>query len=127
LNEKSSKIIDVCIKGFSKMFPQNNFSMMTVAGAKGSNVNHSQVSVMLGQQVLEGKRVQTMISGKTLPCFQAYDCNPRAFGYICDRFLTGLRIEDFYFHCMAGREGLIDTAIKTSRSGYLQRCLIKHL
>lgn len=28
---------------------------------------------------------------------------------------------------MAGREGLIDTAVKTSRSGYLQRCLIKHL
>jgi DNA-directed RNA polymerase I subunit RPA1 len=68
-----------------------------------------------------------MISGKTLPSFTAYDPNPRSAGYISDRFLTGLRIQDFYFHCMAGREGLIDTAVKTSRSGYLQRCLMKHL
>lgn len=109
------------------MFPHNNFSMMTITGAKGSNVNHSQVGVMLGQQELEGKRVPMTIAGKTLPSFIAYDPNPRAAGYISDRFLTGLRLQDFYFHCMAGREGLIDTAVKTSRSGYLQRCLMKHL
>lgn len=109
------------------MFPENNFSMMTLTGAKGSNVNHSMVSVMLGQQELEGRRVPIMISGKTLPSFQAYDPNPRASGYISDRFLSGLREQEFYFHCMSGREGLIDTAVKTSRSGYLQRCLMKHL
>jgi DNA-directed RNA polymerase I subunit RPA1 len=101
--------------------------MMTVTGAKGSNVNHSQVAVMLGQQELEGKRVPIMITGKTLPSFTAYDPNPRASGFIGDRFLSGLREQEFYFHCMAGREGLIDTAVKTSRSGYLQRCLMKHL
>lgn len=28
---------------------------------------------------------------------------------------------------MAGREGLVDTAVKTSRSGYLQRILVKNL
>ena len=56
-----------------------------------------------------------------------YDPNPRASGYVSDRFITGLRPQDFFFHCMAGREGLIDTAVKTSRSGYLQRCLIKQL
>ena len=56
-----------------------------------------------------------------------YDPNPRSSGYISDRFISGLRPQDFYFHCMAGREGLIDTAVKTSRSGYLQRCLIKQL
>ena len=77
--------------GFSKKFPANNFSMMTVTGAKGSNVNHSQVAVMLGQQELEGRRVPIMISGKTLPSFIAYDPNPRASGFISDRFLTGLR------------------------------------
>lgn len=65
--------------------------MMTVTGAKGSNVNHSQVAVMLGQQELEGKRVPMMITGKTLPSFTAYDPNPRASGFIADRFLTGLR------------------------------------
>lgn len=68
-----------------------------------------------------------MANGKSLPCFLAYDPNPRAGGFIGDRFLSGLRPPEFYFHCMAGREGLIDTAVKTSRSGYLQRCLMKHL
>lgn len=82
---------------------------------------------MLGQQELEGRRVPTMPSGRTLPSFIPYDPNPRSGGYITDRFLTGLRPQDFFFHCMAGREGLIDTAVKTSRSGYLQRCLMKHL
>lgn len=82
---------------------------------------------MLGQQELEGKRVPLMSSAKSLPCFPAYEANPRASGFISDRFLTGVRAQDFYFHCMAGREGLVDTAVKTSRSGYLQRCLVKAL
>lgn len=47
--------------------------------------------------------------------------------FIADRFLTGLRPQEYYFHCMAGRDGLVDTAVKTARSGYLQRCLIKNL
>ncbi len=68
-----------------------------------------------------------MQNGKTLPCFLPYDPNPRSSGYVSDRFIDGLRPQDFFFHCMAGREGLIDTAVKTSRSGYLQRCLIKQM
>lgn len=68
-----------------------------------------------------------MVSGKTLPSFPPYEPNPRAGGFIADRFLTGLRPQEYYFHCMSGREGLVDTAVKTSRSGYLQRCLMKHL
>lgn len=64
---------------------------MVLTGAKGSNVNHNQISVMLGQQELEGRRVPITITGKSLPCFLAYDPNPRAGGYIADRFLTGLR------------------------------------
>ena len=100
---------------------------MITTGAKGSMVNQSQVSCALGQQALEGRRVPRMSSGKTLPSFMPYDPNPRADGFIADRFLTGVRPQEYYFHCMAGREGLVDTAVKTSRSGYLQRCLVKHL
>lgn len=100
---------------------------MTTTGAKGSMVNQSQVSCSLGQQALEGRRVPRMSSGRTLPSFAPYDPNPRADGFITDRFLTGVRPQEYYFHCMAGREGLVDTAVKTSRSGYLQRCLVKHL
>ena len=100
---------------------------MVTTGAKGSTVNQSQVSCALGQQALEGRRVPRMSSGRTLPSFAPYDPNPRADGFIADRFLTGVRPQEYYFHCMAGREGLVDTAVKTSRSGYLQRCLVKHL
>nr|AOE43238.1 RNA polymerase I [Cavenderia deminutiva] len=128
LNQYTSKIIDTLIPGGQrKPFPDNNFSLMTVSGAKGSVVNFSQVSCLLGQQELEGKRVPRMVSGKTLPAFEPYDPTARAGGFIMDRFLTGVRPQDYFFHCMAGREGLIDTAVKTARSGYLQRCIIKHL
>lgn len=65
--------------------------------------------------------------GKSLPSFKPYDASPRAGGFVRDRFLTGVKPQEYYFHCMAGREGLVDTAVKTSRSGYLQRCLVKHL
>ncbi|KAG9388783.1 DNA-directed RNA polymerase [Pyrenophora tritici-repentis] len=108
-----------------KKFPKNQMQAMTGSGAKGSMVNANQISCNLGQQVLEGRRVPVMISGKTLPCFKPFETSVRAGGYIVNRFLTGIRPQEYYFHMMAGREGLIDTAVKTSRSGYLQRCIIK--
>lgn len=74
-----------------------------------------------------GKRPPLMISGKSLPSFRPYDTQPRAGGFIDGRFMTGIRPQEFFYHCMAGREGLVDTAVKTSRSGYLQRCLVKLL
>ncbi|XP_017875380.1 DNA-directed RNA polymerase I subunit RPA1 [Ceratina calcarata] len=113
--------------GLLKKFPENNLQLMVQSGAKGSTVNTMQISCLLGQIELEGKRPPLMISGKSLPSFPAYDPSPRAGGFIDGRFMTGIKPQEFFFHCMAGREGLIDTAVKTSRSGYLQRCLIKHL
>lgn len=124
----SSEIFKVCLPhGLLVPFPNNSFSCMITSGAKGSNVNQTQVSCALGQQELEGRRVPMMVSGKTLPSFRAYDPMPRAGGWVSDRFLTGIRPQEYFFHCMAGREGLVDTAVKTSRSGYLQHCIIKHL
>lgn len=111
--------------GLAKPFPHNQMQAMTTSGAKGSRVNAALISCNLGQQVLEGRRVPTMVSGKSLPCFKPFETHVRAGGYIVQRFLTGIRPQEYYFHHMAGREGLIDTAVKTSRSGYLQRCVIK--
>jgi len=123
-----SAINDRCMKaGLRREFPSNAFSLMIGTGAKGSPVNHTMIVGGLGQQDLEGRRVPVMVSGKTLPSFPSFHPSPRAGGYISDRFLTGLRPQDYFFHCMSGREGLVDTAVKTSRSGYLQRCLVKHL
>ncbi|KAK1642603.1 hypothetical protein QYE76_060408 [Lolium multiflorum] len=113
--------------GLQKPFPKNCLTLMTATGAKGSDVNMTQISSLLGSQDLEGARVPRMASGKALPCFRPWDTSSRAGGYVSDRFLTGLRPQEYYFHCMAGRNGLIDTAVKTSRSGYLQRCLVKSL
>ncbi|KAI5457229.1 hypothetical protein BGZ63DRAFT_427953 [Mariannaea sp. PMI_226] len=111
--------------GLEKPFPKNQMQAMTTSGAKGSRVNASLISCNLGQQVLEGRRVPVMVSGKSLPCFRPFETHARAGGFIVNRFLTGIRPQEYYFHHMAGREGLIDTAVKTSRSGYLQRCVIK--
>lgn len=128
INKSASEILKTCLPGGLEVpFLRNNFSMMVMTGAKGSGVNQSQISCFLGQQALEGQRVPVMISGKTLPSFKPYDSSPRAGGFVQDRFLTGVKPQEYYFHCMAGREGLVDTAVKTSRSGYLQRCLVKHL
>lgn len=128
VNKLTSAINSTCLpNGLVRPFPKNDMQMMTVSGAKGSNVNANQISCLLGQQELEGRRVPLMVSGRSLPSFRPFDTSARAGGFITGRFLTGIRPQEYYFHCMAGREGLIDTAVKTSRSGYLQRCLIKHL
>lgn len=122
----SSAVTSACLpERLIKLFPKNQMQAMTGSGAKGSQVNANQISCNLGQQVLEGRRVPIMVSGKTLPCFKPFETSVRAGGYIVNRFLTGIRPQEYYFHMMAGREGLIDTAVKTSRSGYLQRCIVK--
>ena len=128
LNEETSNAPKNWLeKGLIYPFPSNRFAMMVKSGSKGSVVNQTLVTCMLGQQELEGRRAPRLPNGKTLPSFEPFDPNPRSSGYITDRFSTGIRPQEFFFHAMAGREGLIDTAVKTSRSGYLQRCLIKHL
>ncbi|KAJ2788073.1 hypothetical protein GGI18_003055, partial [Coemansia linderi] len=128
MSKITSNLISECLPSHLHLpFPHNNMVVMTVSGAKGSNINLSQITCCLGQQQLEGRRVPLMVSGKSLPSFAPFDSSGRAGGFVASRFLTGLKPQEFYFHCMAGREGLIDTAVKTSRSGYLQRCLIKHL
>eukprot|EP00795_Rhopilema_esculentum_P016610 gene16610-8039_t len=123
-----NKINSACVpQGLYRQFPDNSLQLMVQSGAKGSSVNCMQISSLLGQIELEGRRPPLMLSGRSLPSFLAYDTSPRAGGFVDGRFLTGIRPQEYFFHCMAGREGLVDTAVKTSRSGYLQRCLIKHL
>ena len=118
LTKATNNVNSTCMpKGLVALFPHNNLQLMVQAGAKGSTVNTMQISCLLGQIELEGKRPPLMISGKPLPSFKPYDKRPRAGGYIDGRFMTGIKPQEFFYHCMAGREGLIDTAVKTSRSG----------
>uniref|UniRef100_A0A915MIJ9 DNA-directed RNA polymerase n=1 Tax=Meloidogyne javanica TaxID=6303 RepID=A0A915MIJ9_MELJA len=125
---RSQFILIACVpSGLIKDFPRNSLQLMIQSGAKGSLVNSIQISCALGQIELEGQRPHLSITGRSLPSFRSFDPSPRAGGFVEQRFLTGINPQELFFHTMAGREGLIDTAVKTSRSGYLQRCIIKHL
>ena len=96
----SAAIAAVFPSGLLVPFPRNNMTLMTTTGAKGSQVNAAQISGLLGSQELEGRRVPLMASGKSLPCFEAYSPAARAGGYVTDRFLTGIRPQEYYFHCV---------------------------
>ncbi|VDK70223.1 unnamed protein product [Litomosoides sigmodontis] len=128
INRHVFAIFLACVPGgLLKLFPQNALQLMILCGAKGTMVNSVQISCELGQIELEGHRPPMTSSGRTLPSFRSFDTSPRAGGFVDQRFLTGINPQELFFHTMAGREGLIDTAVKTSRSGYLQRCIVKHL
>ncbi|XP_041653326.1 DNA-directed RNA polymerase I subunit RPA1, partial [Cheilinus undulatus] len=106
-NQVNNDINKVCMPiGLHTSFPNNNLQLMVQSGAKGSTVNTMQISCLLGQIELEGRRPPLMPSGKSLPCFQPYDPSPGAGGFVSGRFLTGIKPQEFFFHCMAGREGL---------------------
>ncbi len=87
----------------------------------------SQMIGCVGQQIVSGKRVPDGFTDRSLPHFVRNDRHPRAKGFVKNSFYTGLNAIEFFFHTMGGREGLIDTAVKTADTGYMQRRLIKML
>ncbi|KAG7265939.1 hypothetical protein CRUP_036132 [Coryphaenoides rupestris] len=105
----------------------NNFKSMVVAGSKGSKINISQVIAVVGQQNVEGKRIPFGFKHRTLPHFIKDDYGPESRGFVENSYLAGLTPTEFFFHAMGGREGLIDTAVKTAETGYIQRRLIKSM
>jgi DNA-directed RNA polymerase II subunit RPB1 len=105
----------------------NNVKQMVVAGSKGSFINISQMSVCVGQQIVEGRRIPFGFRHRTLPHFTKDDFSPESRGFVENSYLRGLTPQEFFFHAMAGREGLIDTAVKTAETGYIQRRLVKAL
>lgn len=104
---------------------QNNVKQMVVAGSKGSFINISQMTACVGQQNVEGKRIPFGFRYRTLPHFTKDDYGPESRGFVENSYLRGLTPQEFFFHAMGGREGLIDTAVKTAETGYIQRRLVK--
>ncbi|KAK9713059.1 hypothetical protein RND81_06G000500 [Saponaria officinalis] len=98
---------------------------MVTAGSKGSFINISQMTACVGQQNVEGKRIPFHFISRTLPHFTKDDYGPESRGFVENSYLRGLTPQEFFFHAMGGREGLIDTAVKTSETGYIQRRLVK--
>ena len=105
----------------------NRFVIMVNAGSKGSDINISQMISCLGQQTVDGKRIPYGFENRTLPHYTKFDDSPKARGFVESSFISGLTPEELFFHAMGGRVGLIDTAVKTSQTGYIQRRLIKGL
>jgi DNA-directed RNA polymerase II subunit RPB1 len=104
---------------------RNNIKAMVTGGSKGSFINISQIIACVGQQNVEGARIPFGFRNRSLPHFAQDDSGPESRGFVANSYLRGLRPEEFFFHAMGGREGLIDTAVKTSETGYIQRRLIK--
>jgi len=103
----------------------NNVKQMVVSGAKGSFINISQMSGVVGQQFVEGKRIHFGFKHRSLPHYSKDDYSPESRGFVENSYLRGLTPQEFWFHAMGGREGLIDTAVKTAETGYIQRRLVK--
>jgi DNA-directed RNA polymerase II subunit RPB1 len=105
----------------------NNVVNTVISGSKGSTVNISQMVSLVGQQAVEGQRIPYGFKYRTLPHFTKDDYSPESRGFVENSYLRGLTPSEFFFHAMAGREGLIDTAVKTAETGYIQRRLVKAL
>ena len=105
----------------------NSAVIMAKSGARGSMLNLSQMSGCVGQQAVRGERIHRGYQYRTLPHFKKHDLGASAKGFVASSYKTGLTPTEYFFHSMGGREGLVDTAVRTSRSGYMQRRLINAL
>lgn len=111
--------------GINQLSNDNRMVTIVKSGSKGSKLNIGQMISLVGQQNIDGKRIPYGFTDRTLPHFHKYDDGPSARGFVENSFLKGLNPHEFFFHAMGGREGVIDTAVKTSETGYIQRKLIK--
>jgi DNA-directed RNA polymerase subunit A' len=106
---------------------ENSAVIMAKSGARGSMLNLSQMACSIGQQAVRGERISRGYWDRTLPHFRKNDLGAEAKGFVEASYKSGLSPTEYFFHSMGGREGLVDTAVRTSRSGYMQRRLINAL
>jgi DNA-directed RNA polymerase subunit A' len=107
--------------------PENSGMIMARTGARGSSLNVGQMTAALGQQSVRGKRIEKGLRGRALSHFPWNDNSPEAKGFVRSNYRDGLSPTEFFFHAMGGREGLVDTAVRTQQSGYMQRRLVNAL
>ncbi|MDP7982283.1 MAG: DNA-directed RNA polymerase subunit A' [Conexivisphaerales archaeon] len=108
-----------------RVLPSNNPGViMSRTGARGSSLNLGQMMALLGQQAVRGKRIKRGYRHRPLPHFKEGEPSPDAYGFVKSSFRDGLTPIEFFYHSMAGREGLVDTAVRTQQSGYMQRRLV---
>ena len=123
-----SRARDRAGKSADRAFPDDNSGViMASTGARGSTLNIGQMTAALGQQSIRGRRIYKGYRNRALPHFKTNDTNPDAKGFVKSNYRDGLNPLEFFFHAMGGREGLVDTAVRTQQSGYMQRRLINAL
>ncbi|WP_367344036.1 DNA-directed RNA polymerase subunit A' [Methanomethylovorans sp.] len=106
---------------------ENSAVIMAKSGARGSMLNLTQMAACVGQQSVRGERIRRGYAGRTLPHFDKGDLGADARGFVKSSYKSGLSPTEYFFHAIGGREGLVDTAVRTSQSGYLQRRLVNAL
>jgi DNA-directed RNA polymerase subunit A' len=106
---------------------ENSAVIMARSGARGSILNLTQMAACVGQQAVRGERIRRGYAGRTLPHFAKGDLGADAHGFVKASYKSGLNPTEYFFHAIGGREGLVDTAVRTSQSGYLQRRLVNAL
>ncbi|MDD5192174.1 MAG: DNA-directed RNA polymerase subunit A' [Candidatus Nanoarchaeia archaeon] len=124
LNEIRTKIGKVVGEEFPK---ENPISTMMRAGAGGNVLNITQMACNVGQMTLWAKRIDMGFNNRTLSFFKEHDLSPKARGFIYSSFLKGLQPYEFFFGAITGRDALMDTALRTPKSGYLYRRLANAL
>ncbi|CAI5487643.1 unnamed protein product, partial [Closterium sp. Naga37s-1] len=124
LNRIREEAGKVCLR---ELHWRNSPLIMSQCGSKGSPINISQMVACVGQQSVGGKRAPNGFLHRSLPHFPRHDRSPQAKGFVANSFYSGLTPTEFVFHTMGGREGLVDTAVKTAETGYMSRRLMKAL
>lgn len=106
---------------------KNHAVIMARTGARGDKLNLAQMAACVGQQSVRGERIMRGYQKRSLSHFKPDDLSSEARGFVSASYRLGLTPIEFFFHAMGGREGLVDTAVRTSTSGYMQRRLINAL
>jgi DNA-directed RNA polymerase II subunit RPB1 len=121
------------VRGDFEKTIMNNFSTTSglyiciSCGSSGTSMNAGQIIACIGQTIVESKRILKKFNNRTIPMFHQHDDSAFARGFCYNSFISGLNPAEFFFQVMAGREGIINTAIKTADTGYIQRKLVKIL
>ncbi|KAM9903418.1 hypothetical protein OXX79_003380 [Metschnikowia pulcherrima] len=124
LSKVREEVGEVCI---NELDPLNAPLIMATCGSKGSTLNVSQMVAVVGQQIISGNRVPDGFQDRSLPHFTKMSKSPQSKGFVRNSFYSGLSPPEFLFHAISGREGLVDTAVKTAETGYMSRRLMKSL
>lgn len=123
LAEGLNRVSEITIKNIKP----SDIIVMSSSGAKGSNINTTQMIACVGSETILGKRIQRGYKGRTIPHFKVGDLSAETHGFVARGFKQGLTPFEFFWNVMNGREGLMDKSLRTRKSGYMQRRLMNSL